>query len=248
MPNADHPPAFQFYPQDFAADSKVEAMSTEAVGAYILLLCKAWREEPPGSLPDDDDVLARWSRMSLARWIELRATVLAPFMLGKDSRWHQKRMRREYSELVERRKVRTAAGAAGAAARWQTHGKRSNLPIARNEGEAEGEGNFLFGTELPENINTPEFRNAIAAWMAYKTERRDGYKPAGLKAMISRASKLAGEHGVQAVIDAMERAAANRWAGWDQPAAFPKSTKTRNGPGQTHNPDAAKGDPNYGRM
>lgn len=136
MPKPDHPPAFPFYPNDFASDSRVEAMSTEAVGAYILLLCKAWREEPPGTLPDDDSTLARWARLTPDRWTELRSTVLAPFTLGTDSRWHQKRMRRVFSELIARRKVRTTAGKAGADARWQTHskrnGKRMKLPMAND--------------------------------------------------------------------------------------------------------------------
>jgi hypothetical protein len=38
--------------------------------------------------------------------------------------------------------------------------------------------------------------------------------------MISRADKLATAHGVAKVIDAMERAMANGWQGWDQPTLF----------------------------
>lgn len=223
MAKPDHPPAFQLYVNDFASDSKVEAMTTEGVGAYILLLCKAWREEPPGTLPDDDNVLARWARMPVDRWTEIRSAVLAPFTLGNDSRWHQKRMRREYSELIKRRRVREMAGAAGAKARWQPHskgnGNRTKVPMARNEGEGEVEGQFPEG-ELPAVLDSPEFRRALSGWLKYKSERRQKYKPAGLAAMISRAASLASLHGVQSVIDAMERAAANQWQGWDQPTGF----------------------------
>jgi uncharacterized protein YdaU (DUF1376 family) len=132
MPKPDHPPAFQFYPADFTSDSKVEAMSTEEVGAYILLLCKAWREEPPGSLPNDDRTLARWTRLTPDRWAEIRSAVLAPFTLGTDTRWHQKRMRLEFTELIKRRKLRAKAGKTGADARWQTHSNRMKLPMAKD--------------------------------------------------------------------------------------------------------------------
>lgn len=119
MPKPDHPPAFLFYPSDFSSDSKVEAMTTEAVGAYMLLLCKAWREEPAGSLPDDDRILARWARLEAVHWMEIKAQVLAPFDLGTDSRWHQKRMRLEFDRLMAKRKERAKSGKKGAKARWE---------------------------------------------------------------------------------------------------------------------------------
>ena len=99
MPKDNKPPGFLFYVDDFVSDGKVEAMTTEEVGAYILLLCKAWREEPPGSIPDDDRILARWARMDSERWSACRTGVLAAFTLGTDARWHQKRMRKEFQKL-----------------------------------------------------------------------------------------------------------------------------------------------------
>jgi uncharacterized protein YdaU (DUF1376 family) len=228
MPKPDHPPAFQFYPQDFASDSKVEAMSTEAVGAYILLLCKAWREEPPGSLPDDDSVLARWARLNPDRWAEIRPSVLAPFTLGTDSRWHQKRMRSIYSDMLKRRKSRSSAGSAGAAARWQEHDKRMRLPLQALY-EVEDEDEFLSG--FPESIRSEDFRKTLNDWLIYKNERRENYELTGLRKMISHAANRASEHGTQAVIDAMESAMANSWKGWDHPGTFaaskPKQTAQR---------------------
>ncbi len=109
-----HPPAFLFYVDDFSSDSKVEAMTTEQVGAYILLLCKSWRESPPGSLPSNDSLLARWARVTLDRWSEIRDGVLCAFTFGTDSRWHQKRQRAEYDRIVAIRKSRVVA----AKSRW----------------------------------------------------------------------------------------------------------------------------------
>jgi uncharacterized protein YdaU (DUF1376 family) len=85
MSRHNDPPYFPFYPDDFACDGKVEAMTTEEIGAYTLLLCKAWCEDPPGSIPDDDRVLARWTRLAPDRWKECRTGVLAAFTLGTDS-------------------------------------------------------------------------------------------------------------------------------------------------------------------
>jgi uncharacterized protein YdaU (DUF1376 family) len=114
MGKLGHPPAFLFYPDDFSSDGKVEAMSTEQVGAYMLLLCKSWREKPPGSLPSDDSLLAKWARVSSDRWSEIRLGVLAAFTFGPDSRWHQKRQRAEYDKLMAFRRGRSKA----AKSRW----------------------------------------------------------------------------------------------------------------------------------
>ena len=123
------PPFFAFYPADFAGDITVEAMTTLQVGAYILLLCKAWQADPPASLPNDDAVLARLARLTPAEWSEVKAGVLSPFSLGTDNRWHQKRLRQEYEKAKALIKDRAKAGRSGAQARWQTHGKRMAEPV-----------------------------------------------------------------------------------------------------------------------
>lgn len=119
MPKDASPPAFLFYPDDFSSDGAVEAMTTEEVGAYLLLLCKAWRESPPGSIPDDDRILARWTRLGPDRWAECRLSVLAAFKLGTDGRWHQKRMRREYDKFVKSAAERTKKAEKAAKSRWE---------------------------------------------------------------------------------------------------------------------------------
>ena len=52
-------------------------------------------------------------------------------------------------------------------------------------------------------------------WLKYKRARGQNYVEQGLSSMISRAENLANQHGVKAVIDAIERAMANNWQGWD---------------------------------
>jgi uncharacterized protein YdaU (DUF1376 family) len=107
------PPFFAFYPADFANDLHVEAMSTLQVGAYMLLLCKAWQGEPPASLPTSDQVLARYARVDAGVWAEIKAGVLAPFHVGADGRLHSKRLRREYDAALKRMRAAKEAGSAG---------------------------------------------------------------------------------------------------------------------------------------
>jgi uncharacterized protein YdaU (DUF1376 family) len=137
------PGGFVFYPRDFSSDAKVELMTTEGVGAYVLLLCKAWFEEPPGSLPDDDRALAVWARMSLEGFRAAKPSILAPFELKPDGRWHQKRMQSEYRKFAQIRAKRSKA----AQKRWgpnramQMHSK-SNAKVMQRACNADALGGY----------------------------------------------------------------------------------------------------------
>jgi hypothetical protein len=82
--------------------------------------------------------------------------------------------------------------------------------------------------DLPTVLDVPEFRVRLGEWLAYKGPK--AYKPTGLAAMVSRAANLAEAHGVGAVCDAMQRAMANGWKGWDQPGTFGGNGKARGDP------------------
>ncbi len=109
----DRPPFFAFYPADFANDINVESMSTLQVGAYLLLLCKAWQAEPPASLPNDDQTLARLARVAPEVWREIGRGVLGAFRLGSDGRLHNKRLRQEYDIAKRKMKAFRDAGKKG---------------------------------------------------------------------------------------------------------------------------------------
>lgn len=107
LPKDHHPPSFPFYVDDFTSDGKVELMTTEEVGAYLLLLCKAWKESPVGSVPDDDRVLARWARMTPEVWSASKPSVMSCFRLStRDGRYHQRRMQAEWAKMQRSKKVR----------------------------------------------------------------------------------------------------------------------------------------------
>jgi len=108
--------------------------------------------------------------------------------------------------------------------------------ISLSEG---GAGETAFSGELPDVLDTAEFRTMLAAWLDYKGPK--AYKPRGFKILVSVAAKRASTYGVGAVCEAMERAMSSTWKGWDQPGAFGtqqggtsngKQTSSRVGAGQ----------------
>lgn len=125
MPGDKHPPAFQFYVDDFIADAAVDAMTNEEVGIYVRFLCKAWKEEPVGTIPSEDRVLMNWAKTTPQIWKRCRESVLSAFTLGEDKRYHQKRMKSEWQKLIDFREARSKGGKKGMANRW--HGDNSNI-------------------------------------------------------------------------------------------------------------------------
>lgn len=111
-------PYFPFYVDDFLDDEKVEIMTTEEVGAYLLLLLRAWKQDPAGSLPPDDTTLARWARLEMDRWDKMKHAVLAPFQRRQDGRYYQLRMVVEYKKIRTLFLAKSRAGKRGAKSRW----------------------------------------------------------------------------------------------------------------------------------
>ncbi len=221
------PPYFPFYPRDFASDGKVEAMTTEEVGAYTLLLCKAWLEEPAGSIPSDDAILTRWARLDAATWAKCRAAVLAPFVLGSDGRYYQPRMREEYAKLRRTFKGKSEGGKRGARKRWGqdtpdgiANGNPNGIPIAKPMGaasasvsESPGKGVQGEGSALPPSLDTPEFRSAWQAWVTYRREKRKKLTPS----TIAKQIKQLAEWGSSKAVMAIESSIRNGWQGLFEP-------------------------------
>ena len=72
---------------------------------------------------------------------------------------------------------------------------------------------------------------ALRAWIEYKRERRESYKPAGLKALVSRVEKAEAQHGASAVVELIEDCMSAGYQGivWKllQDKASPKSTPVK---------------------
>ena len=59
---------------------------------------------------------------------------------------------------------------------------------------------------------------AVDDWLSYKQERREAYKPTGLKSLLTRIEKELDAYGEQAVADVIQLAMSNGWKGiaWDR--------------------------------
>ena len=230
-------PYFPFYPDDFSSDGKVEAMTTIEVGAYILLLCKAWKEKPRGTLPNDDKVLARYARLDPHDWSAAKPRVLSCFRLSPDeTRWHQKRMMVEARKITERANRLRESGKIGAERRWGGHSNPNGVAMAtplgtpmprasdssslpevipkeekprRKKPKRGGAGGEM--PPIPESLNVPEFCEAWSEWVQYRREKGKRFE------LTPRAAKLEfaelAEWGVARAIAAIHESIRRGWQG-----------------------------------
>lgn len=121
------PPAFQCYASDWLGSTRIALMLPEQEGAYFRLLCHAWADEDC-SLPADERQLAILSRLG-ARWKRMRAEVMACFEPHptRPDRLVNARLYAVRQEQEAHAERMSEAGAIGAHARWQRHGKRNAI-------------------------------------------------------------------------------------------------------------------------
>jgi uncharacterized protein YdaU (DUF1376 family) len=103
------PRAFLFDVDAWLSSYQVERMSGEAVKAFIYLLCRAWRETPIATLPNDDEELARMVRLSLDEWNQVKPDVLAQFRMNGNGRIYNEKQKK----MLTFCRNKSAAGAAG---------------------------------------------------------------------------------------------------------------------------------------
>ena len=79
--------------------------------------------------------------------------------------------------------------------------------------------------------------DAVRDWLAYKAERRESYKPTGLKSLFAQIERNVNVHGEDAVCDCIRLSMSNGWRGiiWDR---IEKEVK----------PDGRKPEKNFGRL
>lgn len=79
------------------------------------------------------------------------------------------------------------------------------------KGKGKGKGEHIPPTPLPGG--SPALQDAFAAWIRYKHEKRQDYKPTGLQSLVTQVQKAAETYGEQAVIDLIGECMANNWQG-----------------------------------
>ena len=105
-------PSFQFYPKQWLGDDKVLLMDWSARGMHLHLMCIAWQQDPPCTIPDDDEVLKKWCG-NPKRWPKLKEQILRAWKLTK-GRWVQEGLLKEY----EKQRNYSESRKRGAEARW----------------------------------------------------------------------------------------------------------------------------------
>ncbi len=87
------------------ASELVALASHEAVAAAMFLWCRAWKQRPAASLPNDDRVLAAFARLPLARFKKLRDDVMRGFVLCSDGRFYHRTLSDEATRAYERKQA-----------------------------------------------------------------------------------------------------------------------------------------------
>ena len=75
----------------------------EILGAALLLRCRAWKQRPAGSLPDDDRVNAAFARMPMAKFRRLKGAIMRGFVKCSDGRLYHKVLAVEAANAFERK-------------------------------------------------------------------------------------------------------------------------------------------------
>jgi hypothetical protein len=110
-----------------------------------------------------------------------------------------------------------------------------NREVEQGTGNREQGGNgdkspweVKFGLDLPESLQTKECLDAVRLWLAYKAERRQGYKPIGLKAALT---EWGNEYTSDQFPSIVQHSIAKNWQG-----IYREKNSTQNTP--THGPQS----------
>lgn len=116
-------PAFQFYASDFLASTL--SMSTEEIGAYIILLCIQWDQ---GGIPADQEKCARIARCG----VDTVASIWHKFGISEGPLVKNKRL----EEVRAKQKDRRLIQAENASKRWKNGKKEPTALPPHSDGNA----------------------------------------------------------------------------------------------------------------
>lgn len=138
-----HPPYMPHHVQVELDDVNVQAMTLTQFGAHRSLINLSWSQDPPGTVPNDDHVLAKWLHIPVIEWVAIKDGVMTAWRLNRPgNRWRQKRVAGSYREVQKRMK----ANRENAEKRWSraetkndTKKTKNSKLISKNEGSQNGQ-------------------------------------------------------------------------------------------------------------
>lgn len=101
-------PSFQFYPDAWLSSLDIALMTPAEEGAYIRLLAIEWLE-PDGGLPNDDEVLAKLSRLG-RKWHRVSGKKLRQKFRVEGDRLYNDRLLEERRKQLEWREKSARGG------------------------------------------------------------------------------------------------------------------------------------------
>lgn len=106
---------FYFNVKQWLGDDAVLLMDWDARAMHLQLMCLAWQQDPPGTLPADEKILRRWiGNPSPQDWEERLRPQIARAWKISDGQWMQEGLFREWERQANNSQKRRAA----ANARW----------------------------------------------------------------------------------------------------------------------------------
>jgi uncharacterized protein YdaU (DUF1376 family) len=128
-------------------------LSTEEFGAYMRLMIAQWRSNG-NPLPNDEDRLARMAGLSGRAWKRVRS-VIADFFTISDAGWSQKRVEKDFVEIIgkiEKNRLNGSNGGKAKALKYNNEG----LANATNSPDVSPQQNT---SETPTNQNQNQNQN-----------------------------------------------------------------------------------------
>lgn len=141
----------------------------------------------------------------------------------------------KYEAKCAKNRESSAKGGAANAKRWEPNGSRSKPNGAEREPngsqrqrqrqgqrQGQGQGHTLSGNSAqsaqePPGVSdfgfAPDLADAVNDWLAYKQERREAYKPVGLKSLLTQIKNAAAANGDAAVAAVIRQSMSSGYKG-----------------------------------
>jgi hypothetical protein len=130
--------------------SELLALAThEEIAAAVLLWCRAWKQLPAASLPDDDRVNAAFAKLPIAKFKKSKEAIMRGFVKCSDGRLYHTFLSTEAMRAFERKKAfqNKRETDAKRLKKWRaSHNGNGNLNddetrfVAEGQGQGQGQG------------------------------------------------------------------------------------------------------------